>query len=351
MTIRELAAELGVCKSTVAYALNGSPGVSAKTREFILRRAQELGYELNPLTSALLRQIRSRHSPRIHANLAALIDSERTTPYRITRELCRGLCQRARQLGLEVDVINTRHKTSRELMRMLLSRGIEAVAVLPLLRSMGHRRLDWSKFAAVRFGYSMALPRLHQVVPDHFNAIRTAIRMCQRKGFERIGLLLDKDNHQRSNGLWLSGYMGLQQFQSRRAVLRPLMVSASKSSHREIRRWQDRERPQVVILARHDPGKQLPEILMEHPSPAIPVFLDANPQESRHAGIDQRFSNLGMAMASLLARLLVQNERGVPAHPTITHLEGVWVDHPSLRVRGGSGRSREARPSPAKAPV
>lgn len=53
MNLQSLANKLGMSKTTVSRALNGYPEVSERTRERVLRAAQESGYQANPLARSL----------------------------------------------------------------------------------------------------------------------------------------------------------------------------------------------------------------------------------------------------------------------------------------------------------
>ena len=323
MTLRELAARLGIGKSTVANALRGKAGVNPETARRVLDGARELGYVPNPLTSALLRQVRSGASPRVSANVAFLFDFEDPRRLSYIDRLCRGFETRAGQAGLVADQINTRQYSSRRLTRLLLARGIEGLAVFPLAKPIGHRTLDWSKFVSVSFGYSMARPQISRVVHNHLQGIRTAFRTCRKKGFRRIGLAMDYSSNARSNGLWVAGFLELQHFLSEPDRVPPLILPDAAFTAERISGWMDEVQPEVVILHIKDPGRQIPEVVETHSSGAVPVFLD---HVIGYAGINQHYEGLGAAMADLLARQLIQNERGVPKHPTITLLDGSWMD-------------------------
>ena len=122
MTIRELAAILGLSKSTVAYALRNAPLVKAETREFVQRRARELGFVPNPVASAFLHQVRRSGATGHKANLAFLVPAGADRPY--VRSLCEGACERSLELGYSMDRINVTEHTAAELNRMLRARGI-----------------------------------------------------------------------------------------------------------------------------------------------------------------------------------------------------------------------------------
>ncbi len=328
MTIRELAAELRLSKSTVASALGGKGRISEATRDSILRRANELGYTPNPLTAAMLRQVRSRSSPRVEASVA-LITKSAAPPTMTIDRIFSGFNDRARQIGLMAEEFNTENWTSKQLLRVLLARGVQGVALMPLPRAIGHRTLDWSHFASVSFGYSITRPRMHRVVHNHIDGIRTTLRMCRRKGFRRIGIALTEQSNLRSYGLWLLGFLEHQKQIPPRDQVAPFLVRDAEWTRSNILRWMSKERPEVVILHKPDPGLRIPQLFEDHPSPAIPVLLD-NWRGGQYAGIDQEYEKLGGAMADLIARQLIHNERGIPANPTLTLLEGTWIGHPSL---------------------
>lgn len=53
MTLKELAASLGMSKATVSRALNGYPEVNAETRQKVEAAAKAFGYEANPMARSL----------------------------------------------------------------------------------------------------------------------------------------------------------------------------------------------------------------------------------------------------------------------------------------------------------
>jgi LacI family transcriptional regulator len=148
--------------------------------------------------------------------------------------------------------------------------------------------------------------------------------MCRKKGFRRIGLALDQSSNMRSNGLWTAGYLEIQQLLPKPQQMPPLLLPDTEFTPGRIGRWLRREKPEVVLIHRMDP-----KILLDHSKPAVPVVLDHR-MDGPYAGIDQEYDRLGAVMADLLSRQMIRNERGVPPYPTVTLLEGTWIDHPSL---------------------
>lgn len=58
VSIRELAARLGISKATVSLALNNSPRVNKSTAEKIRRAAKKAGYQRNTMVSTMMSSMR-----------------------------------------------------------------------------------------------------------------------------------------------------------------------------------------------------------------------------------------------------------------------------------------------------
>ena len=56
ITQAQIAAKLGVSRQLVTFALSGHPHVGQKSRELILKTADEMGYRPNPHARALKRK-------------------------------------------------------------------------------------------------------------------------------------------------------------------------------------------------------------------------------------------------------------------------------------------------------
>jgi transcriptional regulator with XRE-family HTH domain len=341
MTIRQLAASLGMSKSTVAYALRGSPEVSAETREHVQQRARELGYTPNPVASAFLQQVRSQGAQRYQANLAFLRAGKpgavpegahrppSEAPY--IRDLTAGARERSAELGYGLDEIYVGGYTSRQLTRMLLARGVLGVGIAPLSHAVGHVTLDWSRFAAAAYGHSMVRPLVHRIVHDHAHSMRTLLRICRRKGFRRIGLALSTESDRRSDRHWSSSYLGLQLGQPAREHVPPLLIPLSQYTPERVCEWARLTRPDLVILHATGYVPALAGALRRlQPRPLPYVVLDREASDDC-AGIDQRFGLCGRLLIDALSSQILHNQRGLPDTPITSMVKGVWVDHPALR--------------------
>jgi len=329
MTIRELAAILGLSKSTVAYALRDLPMVSARTRDFVRLRARELGYIPNPVASAFLHQIRSQGSPGYRGNLAFLTRLHQGNDY--LANLQNGARKRAQELGYGLEIIDIGDYGSSRLTRLLQARGVLGVILGPLPRETGHMTLDWSKFASATYGYSMVRPAVHRVVHHHFQGMQTAFRMCHRKGFRRIGLAMRIEADKRSNQQWSSGYWGIQHGLPEAEKVNPLLLSTPHFSAEKICEWIKNERPDVIVFHDSNCVAKLCSLLKCPQESISCVVLDRKPHDLL-AGIDQQFDLCGKVLVDSLSLQIFHNERGIPEFPIVSMMAGLWVDHPSLAL-------------------
>lgn len=329
MTLGKLAEILGLSKATVSYALRNSPMVSPKTQAWVQKRATELGYAPNPVASAFLQQIRAQGSNPYQANLAFLIPPK--VRHNHLDSLQEGAQERAHELGYGMDIIPyEKDHGSARLTKMLVARGILGVAIGPMSNVMGHLDLDWSRFACATYGYSMDHPAIHRVVHHHCQGIRTAFRMCQLKGFRRIGFALSSESDLRSNRLWSSGYLGMQYLLPKSERVNLLLTSHEQWGPEKVGEWLLKEKPDVLIIHAlgYFPGIQT--LLKSMPFKVACAVLDREPDDPC-AGIDQRFSLSGRMLVDLLSAQIRHNERGIPQTPILSMVDGVWVDSPSPR--------------------
>jgi LacI family transcriptional regulator len=340
VTLRQIARAARVSVMAVSYALRDRPEVSAAERTRIRTLAEKLGYRPDPLLTHLMQHLRSHRRIKPTANLAVLTSLD--APF--VRRLIAGADSRAEQLGYTLDRVDLRPLLNnvRSLTRTLEARGVAGVLLAPAADpvSYSHRDLlDWSRFAAVAMTYSLVEPHVHRVVTHHFDNAMKALGLLQQQGFRRIGLAMTSDMEFRANHSYSAAYYRLAGMAGE-APLPVLLLDTPDA--RKIRRWCDRHRPDVVIAAN---AHQVTRLV----APALParerariafVCLD---HEAAHrvSGIDQLFETVGSHAVDALVAQLHRNERGLPAKPTVTMVEGQWFDtcgfYPFAKARRSVG--------------
>src|SRR5258708_313132 len=135
-TLRSLATAAGVSPMTVSLALRNSREVSATTRRRIQRLATTHGYRPDPTVSRLMHHLRQRRPNRFQANIAALTHpwpQQRGPIDSYIERLTKGLTLRATALGFAFSSFSLDDfQSGDQLQRLLLSRGVEGIVILPL---------------------------------------------------------------------------------------------------------------------------------------------------------------------------------------------------------------------------
>ena len=313
----------GVSLMTVSYALRDQPDVSAPERIRIRALAEKMGYRPDPLLTHLMAHLRAHRTPKTSANLAVITMLDAS----FVRRLIEGATVRAGQLGYNLDRIDARAIASnpRALTRTLLTRGVTGVLLAPAEDPASYSGLlDWRNFAAVAMTYSLVEPHVNRVVTHHFdNAVRTFTQLAER-GFRRIGLAMKRDMEFRANHSYSGAYYRMLPMSGQESL--PLLF-LDECGAGGIRQWLTRHKPDVVVLANanHFPDYILPQISQAAASRTAFVCLDHDP-EHRVSGIDQLFETIGSHAIDTLVAQLHRNERGLPENPTVTMVEGQWLE-------------------------
>jgi len=325
--MRSLAAVAGVSPMTVSLALRNDPSLPVPTREKIHRLARAHGYRPDPILTHLMQHLRVHRTARSAVNLAifATLDAE------FTRRLIAGAATRAARLGYTLDRIDVNIFTGRPaaLTRTLLARGIAGILLAPSASPSDYSALvDWKKFAAIAMTYSVFAPRVHRVVTHHFdNAVRT-FALLQDRGLSRIALAMTHDMEFRANHSYSGAYARIASAAGARVA--PILFLDS-SSRRTIQAWFDRFRPQAIVVANSGHVRELllPALGLRRCAGVAFASLD-NETGSILPGIDQLFEIIGSHAVDALVAQLHRNERGLPAHPTISMVEGQWTERAGL---------------------
>lgn len=326
-SLADIAAAAGVSVMAVSYALRGSTHVSAATRERILREAKRLGYRPDPLLTHLMSHVRSRRLRHTQANLG-LIDLNDDD---YTRQLLQGVARRAAQLGFALDRVDVAPFAGNPagLTRMLRARGITGLLLPPArVPSSLAGLLDWSQFATVAMSYSITEPRFHRVVPHHFHNATIVLRTLRDFGYRRPAFAFDGGVTVRAN----HAYAGAVAADAAVAGVPPLPPFVGGDRLTGLAGWMRLHQPDALVVTgtRLIDTALIPELgatavrrlglAAMHRDPGRPI-----------AGIDQKVEVLGATAVDALVAQLHRQERGVPANPVVSMVEGTWVGGSSLR--------------------
>ena len=194
-TLAEIAKVAGVSRMTASRALNNQPGVSAETREDILRIADEMGYSVNPFAQKL-----SNGRSRIIGVMAEL-----HAPF--TSDIVLGISGAAKSAGYEALVYSLpdRDSTAPSSVASLLQQiagGI--IAILPYEASY-LEQIASEALPVVTIDTLYDDPPFPSVDGDSYQGARLAVRHLADLGHRRIGFI-SGDNRLRSARERLAGY-------------------------------------------------------------------------------------------------------------------------------------------------
>lgn len=244
-TLSELAAQLGLAKSTVSNALRGQGRVAPSTIARVREYARQAAYRPDPLLSALS----ARHANRdARGATIAAIAYDRGTWYD-----SQALAD-AEKLGLHVEPHFLRDYPSQtSLARVLRARGIAGLLFRETPVPLDLDPAVWSDFAGVYCGpfpgESCPFPVVRY---NAFDAAALTWEKVREAGYRRIGLIAGHHGDQLSSldRKTLSGFQMMQEQVPRSRRFPAMIKSIPKlpDSGASLREWLERYQPDAVIV-------------------------------------------------------------------------------------------------------
>lgn len=331
LTLRTLAAEAGVSAMTFSLALRNRPEISTATRRRLQRLAKLRGYQPDPTISKLMQHLRMSSPARRQANICGLVEAA-PGPGGIRHEFAErvqlGLRKRAESLGFAFGTMEISEDANRgRLQRVLRSRGVEGVVLMPMprQRDLG-ALLEWEHYSVVSVTSSITAPRVHSVTPNHYDNIIRACRQLTKEGYRRIGLAISREWDERVRHRWAGGVTWQNEFGGTEPV--PPFLGAAvgpKLSDPGFAAWLNTHRPDVILVEEID-GELLAQTLRAMGRRKRPdVFSLDWPNSRAGTGMDQRPEEIGSVAIEILAGMISRGERGVPDRPLSIMVDGEWV--------------------------
>jgi LacI family transcriptional regulator, galactose operon repressor len=324
---KDIASHAGVSRTTVSYALNNSPKISAPVRQRIQAVARRLGYRPDPQVAKLMTYLRTTRSTRTLRKIAFFIpgypESMLATDRRI-QQMVQGVSEGARQHGFGVELIwltGVPGMTVARIRRILRARGVDGVIVGSMARGDDRLDFDFTAFSCAAIGYSMRTPNIHRAAPHHFRLMRDMLAEVSRREFQRIGVILSRRLEDGSNNLLSAAVYQMQ---------------ASLPPHRRLPVHVE-DFPSLPVVA-HFIKKYRPDILIGHggtyaqliklglkvPEEISFVSIDLGDPPYDAAGFDGRYDVVAMTAVDLVATQFTLNLTGIPAEPKVVMVPSEW---------------------------
>ena len=335
LSIRDLAAKLGVSHTTVSLALRNSPRITSVLRKRVQREARKAGYFSDPTVSSLMARLRTIRTSAVRETLGLVTAWPTRHGWRDAPNHARFLAgaeRRAQEAGFVLDEFWLREPgmTSQRMSRILRARGIRGLVLCPLPNIGGRLALEWRHFACVAKGLTVQHPPVHRVVSSHFEDMHLVMVELVKRRYRRVGLVLGAAMSERVDRAWLASFLLHQQDASESDRVPPL-ITGTLGADGEFCRWFLNHRPDVVLYSEQPIPAWLEGLKVKVPQEVGLVHLDWSPKFGLLAGIDSDPEMKGVAAIDLLIGQLQANELGIPKHEKIIAVRGHWVGGNSLR--------------------
>lgn len=326
----EIAEALGLSQSTVSLALRGNKQVSAKTRELVAKKAEELGYIPDPKMGALSSYRRASTVERDEPSLAWVTNFPTREGWRkLHNQSCYiGAKRKAAELGFKLQEVWLRDESvsKKQLHRSLVKQGVRGLLFAAQDSLEAEIEFDLSAFSSVSIGYSLKSPILHSVDSYPVGNLRQAVRNLQRLGYARIGLAVADKINSRVEGAYYGRFLSINPTHDGNTIP-PFMNEPFDDL--QFGRWFEHWQPDAIIAW----GDYLLNIEAWLCRNGLAVGrdvalagLDLEDTDSKYAGIHQQSELIGEVAVGTLFSYLKQFAYGVPECAYQTLIDGRWVD-------------------------
>lgn len=359
VSMKDIAAHVGVHVSTVSLALQESPKIRPETRERILAAAEELGYRHNPYLSTLMRSRKMRKMPQTSPVIGYITSHTERDGWRkqdVLLDFYDGCCQMAQERGYRIEVFWRRdpEMSAKRLSQILYHRGIQGIILGPCDESDSTVEMNWDWFSPVAIGHSIHKPLLHRVSNNHFLSTIRVMDYCHSIGVRRVGFAVQQIHTVRLQHRWLGAYLAKRLELGMDTDIEPLITGKNEWNFHTVKAWYERYRPEVIIGPfgtsignwLESTGVQIPDDLQ--------LISTACPRMGhRVTGIFENGKSIGAKAVQMVISMIEHTEKGIPQNPSMVSLEGVWnpgstvkrpahaivaQDHSNLRESGHTPR-------------
>lgn len=351
-TLRTLAKTLGLSRTTVSDALRGSPRVNAETMKRVREAAAAAGYTHNPLTGAVMSQLRRSRGQQFRGVIASIeivLPDRDALAVRYSEAVHHGIHQRAAELGFKVEdfEVGPNHLRLSRLDDILHARGIQGLVILPAAGSPDFTELTWSRYTAVYTDYLMEHPPLHCVCSDHYRSMVSLLQELHARGYRRPGLYMEIPIDERLQFRWEGAYLAMQKYLPDITEVPPLRCSPVTQA--EFEKWFKKYQPDVVLG--HLPAAKEWMLACGARIPETHAFVCLNRLRTAGdcAALEFPAEHLGARATELVIGQLLHNEFGVPREPSLTTLPIHLVEGPTLPViKPETSKATKAKTAKAK---
>ncbi len=347
-TIRSVAKVAKVSTATVSMAMRNDPRITLEVREHVQKLAKKCGYQINPVVSRLLSQMRSNQSAARQGILGFLSTSSHSedASCAFTKTWLASARQRAEELGFWLDefALHEKELSPGRLLEILEARNIRGLMLAgPFLDHSIPRDLYdiLGRSSVVVVGERTSKPALDCVLNDQFLTTSDAVAKCLASGYRRPGLCIHPDLDGVVENRFSAGFLVSQRQlpADRQIPEHPYQARGEK----DFVAWVRRYHPDVILTLHPEIKIWLEKMGTPSPQSIGLVHLDRTKELTGWSGMKQDHEHLGTAAVEMLINHLFHNEVGIPPFQRCLFLGSRWVEgRTTLRLAS----SREATSKP-----
>jgi LacI family transcriptional regulator len=344
----EIAQSLGVASSTVSRALRNDPRISIELRKRVRTVADQLGYQPNPLVSALMANRRRRGSGGAVDVIALVTNYGGRKDWR-TKDVClweyEGIVRRASELGFRIEIFALADYRGEmaKLQATLRARTIRGVLLGFSREEKPNTIFDCAEFCVA--GLSGYFPG---VVADRANFhgffnVQLALDQMYLHGYRRPTLIAPALNNRISNNLWSAAFLDWQRRLPKKDRCE-LFIPRENVDAAEFSDWLYRNEPDSLLVYKFPVRRLLERRGIRVPEEIGLAYLYRTSDEmGSAAGIDGNLDVVGAAAFDLVVERLHANATGASKHPKEVLITGTWREGPTLPTREMAPAQHQSR--------
>ena len=262
ITQKEIADKLGISRTTVARAINGSPLIKEETKKKVMKLIKEMNYEKNIVGSSL--------AIKKNKKVYCLVIKSKNEFY--TQEIIRGLNEGGKEFkpyGFRLNIIETDINDPQsqlmELEKILKQEEIDGLIITPLEKEKVYEMIKphLNRIKVVSLGIRLS-SEIYHVGPDHIKQGRIAgsiMNTILRRG-EKL-LIIDNGDDKISSQKYMEGFVEKAKSGSAE-ILGPIKGGGLENSVELIRNLAEKGEIDGIYINRyaHDIYEQVPKNLL-----------------------------------------------------------------------------------------
>lgn len=329
----DVAREAGVSVSTVSRALANHPRVRASTKQLVELAVKRLGYEADPVLSALVKRRWQGDHKRSSRHVALLYQGS------LKRDFRESILKQADKNSIILSEFNLLNfKDNRHLVRLLKARGVEGI-IICVTGPVHDWAIPWDDF------YCLAIGAVHspftQIVTDYFSAVHTAVSRVLAYGYRRLGFIQLYHNNpaidiRQTACFYYHRCQVAETSDYTPSILRLNSRHSGKLSTEEsvhlVRDWYDEHKPDAIIDATFTALGNLRSTGVRFPEDCgyVTLFLHNNDEAGEIAAIDEKMGLQGKWAIEMISSIMLSGARGIPASPPRLVTPCGWFDGKTL---------------------